>query len=104
MCVMILNYHVAISIRSGAPVKWIKLEPLLQTMSLISITANSPHPNAARLMVEFMLSEEGQKVMADNDYIPAHLKVPARDAGLKPDAGGFAMLSVPAMLKVFALL
>ena len=88
LCVMILNYHVAISQRAGAPVQWLKIEPLLQTMGLISITGNAPHPNAAWLMVEFMLSEEGQKVVADNDYIPSHPDVPARVPELKPAAGG----------------
>jgi len=89
LCVMILNYHAAISMKAGAPVQWLKMEPLIQTMSLVSITGGAPHPNAARLMVEFMLSEEGQKVFADNDYIPAHPGVPARVPELKPDAGGF---------------
>jgi len=89
LCVMILNYHAAISIKAGAPVRWLKMEPLLQTMGLVSLTANAPHPNAGRLMVEFMLSDEGQKVLADNDYIPADPHVPARIPELKPDAGGF---------------
>jgi iron(III) transport system substrate-binding protein len=100
LCVMILNYHAAISMKAGAPVRWLKMEPLLQTMGLVSITGNAPHPNAARLMVEFMLSEEGQKVLADNDYIPAHPGVPARMPELKPDAGGFKVnLVTPEMAR-----
>jgi ABC-type Fe3+ transport system substrate-binding protein len=100
LCVMILNYHAAISMRAGAPVQWLKMEPVLQTMGLVSITGNPPHPNAARLMVEFMLSEEGQKILADNDYIPAHPGVPARIAELKPDAGGFKVnLVTPEMVR-----
>lgn len=100
LCVMILNYHAAISMKAGAPVQWLKMEPLLQTMGLVSITGNPPHPNAARLMVEFMLSEEGQKLLADNDYIPAHPGVPARIPELKPDAGGFKVnLVTPEMVR-----
>jgi ABC-type Fe3+ transport system substrate-binding protein len=100
LCVMILNYHAAISVKAGAPVRWLKLEPVLQTMGLVSITGNAPHPNAARLLVEFMLSEEGQKVLADNDYIPAHPGVPARIPELKPDAGGFKVnLVTPEMAR-----
>jgi iron(III) transport system substrate-binding protein len=100
LCVMILNYHAAISMKDGAPVRWLKMEPLLQTMGLVSITGNPPHPNAARLMVEFMLSEAGQKILADNDYIPAHPGVPARIAELKPDAGGFKVnLVTPEMVR-----
>jgi ABC-type Fe3+ transport system substrate-binding protein len=100
LCVMILNYHAAISLKAGAPVRWLKMEPLLQSMGLVSITGNAPHPNAARLMVEFMLSEDGQKVLADNDYIPAHPDVPARIPELKPQAGGFKVnLVTPEMAR-----
>jgi iron(III) transport system substrate-binding protein len=86
--------------KAGAPVRWLKMEPVLQTMGLVSITGNGPHPNAAKLMVEFMLSEEGQKILAENDYIPAHPGVPARVSGLKPDAGGFKVnLITPDMVR-----
>jgi len=100
LCVMILNYHAEISMKAGAPVQWLKMEPILQTMGLVSITGNPPHPNAARLMVEFMLSEEGHKILADNDYIPAHPGVPARVAELNPDAGKFKVnLITPDMVR-----
>ena len=89
LAVMILNYHATISQKQGAPVQWIKMEPLLQSMSLVSIVKDSPHPNAARLLVEFMLSDEGQQVMADSDYLPASPAVPAKVPGNKPDAGHF---------------
>ncbi len=89
LAVMILNYHATISMNQGAPVQWIRMEPLLQSMSLISIVKDAPHPSAARLFVEFMLSDEGQKVMADNDYLPASPSVPAKVPENKPDAGHF---------------
>jgi len=44
---------------------------------------------AARLFVEFVLSDEGQKVMAAHDYLPADPDVPARIPELKPEAGAF---------------
>ena len=89
VCVMILNYHATISIAQGAPVRWLKMEPLLATLGLVSIVKDAPHPNAARLMVEFMLSDEGQKVLADNDYLPASPTVPAKVPENKPEAGNF---------------
>jgi iron(III) transport system substrate-binding protein len=89
LAVMILNYHATISAAQGAPVKWIKMEPLLESMSLVSIVKDSPHPNAARLFVEFMLSDDGQKVMADSDYLPASPTVQAKVPENKPDAGKF---------------
>ena len=94
LAVMILNYHATISAGQGAPVRWLRMEPLLQSMGLISVVNNSPHPNAARLFVEFMLSDEGQKVLADNDYLPANPHVKAKVPENKPDAGGFTHQSV----------
>jgi ABC-type Fe3+ transport system substrate-binding protein len=89
LAVMILNYHATISMNQGAPIRWIRMEPLLQSMSLVSIVKDSPHPSAARLFVEFMLSDEGQKIMADNDYLPASPSVPAKVPENKPEAGHF---------------
>ena len=86
---MILNYHATISMAKGAPVQWIKMEPLLQSMSLVSIVKDGPHPNAARLFVEFALSDAGQRIMAENDYLPASPAVAAKVPENKPDAGEF---------------
>ena len=89
LAVMTFNHHSAISAAQGAPVQWLKMEPLLQTTSLMSIVQGAPHPNSARLFLEYVLSEEGQKVFAAHDYLPADPKVPAKIPTLKPDAGHF---------------
>ena len=94
LSVMILNYHTVISQRQGAPVKWIKMEPLIELMSLTSIVKDGPHPNATRLFVEFMHSDEGQKIFADNDYLPASPAVDAKDPTLKPKVGGFRVNTI----------
>lgn len=91
---MTFNHHSAISAAQGAPVQWIKMEPLLQTISLVGIVKDAPHPNAARLFVEYVLSDEGQKVLAAHDYLPADPAVPAKLAELKPDAGHFKVTVV----------
>ena len=88
---MMYNHHVAISAGQGAPVKAAPIEPLVALFSMIGILKDAPHPNAGRLLLEFILSDEGQKVMADHDYLPADPTVPARIATLKPDAGHFAV-------------
>jgi ABC-type Fe3+ transport system substrate-binding protein len=85
------NHHAAISARTGAPVAAVNLEPLVGLFSIMGILKDAPHPNAARLFEEYVLSEEGQKIFAANDYLPAHPDVPARIPELKPDAGHFAV-------------
>jgi ABC-type Fe3+ transport system substrate-binding protein len=83
------NHHAVISAKKGAPVDWIKMEPLTGTLSVISIPKNPPRPNAAKLFVEFIISKEGQQVFRDADYITAHPAVPASVPTLKPKEGNF---------------
>jgi len=89
MVLMSLNYHSVISAQKGAPVEWIKLEPVPVALDAVGVLKDAPHPNAARLLVEFLTSEDGQKVLQKADYLPAMASVPAMKPGLRPDDGGF---------------
>ena len=86
----IFNHHAVLSAAKGAPVDWLKLEPIAAPIQVASLLKASPHPNAGKLLLEFLTSEEGQRIFAAADYIPAMPGVPAKFATLKPDAGGFA--------------
>jgi iron(III) transport system substrate-binding protein len=50
---------------------------------------NAPHPNAAKLLADFIISKEGQQVFRDADYITSHPDIPALEPTLKPKEGGF---------------
>jgi ABC-type Fe3+ transport system substrate-binding protein len=89
MNLMAFNHHVVISARKGAPCDWLKLEPTPVTLDAVGLLKDAPHPNAARLLLEFLLSPDGQKVFQQNEYLPALPSVPAMVAGLKPNDGGF---------------
>lgn len=91
---MIFDHHVAISAAKGAPVAWAKVEPLVSTANLISIVKGAPHPNAARLFLEYVLSDEGQKEVAKAFYLPADPDVPAKVPSLKPREGHFQARTV----------
>ena len=41
--------------------------------------------NAGKLLVEFLVSKEGQKLYADADYLPVDPDVPPRDPEMRPD-------------------
>jgi ABC-type Fe3+ transport system substrate-binding protein len=86
---MAFNHHTVISARKGAPSDWLKIEPAPVTLDAVGLVKDAPHPNAARLLLEFLLSEDGQKVFQQNDYLPALPSVPAMVAGLRPNDGGF---------------
>lgn len=89
------SHHAVISAKAGAPVQWLKLEPLTSFLDVIALMKSAPHPNAGKLFIEFILSEEGQKVVAAANYIPARPDVPASTPTLKPDAGNFKALVIP---------
>ena len=89
LALQIFNHHTVISAKKGAPVDWIKMEPVTGTLSVISVHKNAPHPNAAKLLVEFITSSEGQNIFRDAEYLPADPAVPALTPSLKPDEGRF---------------
>jgi iron(III) transport system substrate-binding protein len=85
----IFDHHAEISAKKGAPVAWLKVEPIPAPFHSIGLVKNAPHPNAAKLLIDFLLSEEGQRAFAEVGYLPAMPSVPAKTAELKPEAGGF---------------
>jgi iron(III) transport system substrate-binding protein len=89
MNLMAFNHHTVISARKGAPSGWLKLEPAPVMLDAVGLIKDAPHPNAARLLLEFLLSEEGQKVFQKYEYLPALPSVPPTVAGLRPNEGGF---------------
>ena len=91
LALMTLSYHSTISAAKGAPIQWLKMPPMVMSPNTISVLKNAPHPNAARLLIEFILSEEGQKIMAANDYMPADPAVAVKDPDLQPAHGQFVV-------------
>jgi ABC-type Fe3+ transport system substrate-binding protein len=85
----IFNHHAYISKKKGAPVEWFTLGPATATVSTIGLLNKSPNPHAAMLFIDFLLSEEGQKVFQASNYLPADPKIPALEANLKPGGGRF---------------
>ncbi|MFC1817098.1 ABC transporter substrate-binding protein [Thermodesulfobacteriota bacterium] len=74
-------------IRMGGPVGWLPSLTAIVVSRYIGIAADAPHPNAAKLMVNFLLSTEGQNVVSKMGRIsnrPGVKKDPAIEAlGLK---------------------
>ena len=58
------------------------------------ISKVAPHPNAARLFLDFLLSDEGQTVFRDASYIPAHPSIASKLPPLKPGGEKFKLLLI----------
>src|ERR1051325_899869 len=50
----------------GAPVDWVNLEPVVMQIDSIMLGARSTHPNAGKLFVDFLLSQQGQEILQSN--------------------------------------
>jgi ABC-type Fe3+ transport system substrate-binding protein len=84
--------HAVISAAAGAPVKFVPLDPVTMTMQIAGVSRGAPHPNAAKLFLDFMVSRAGQEVFREADYIPMRPDVPAKSPEVKPDTGGYQAL------------
>jgi iron(III) transport system substrate-binding protein len=71
----------------GAPIDWVALEPVIVSLNPVGMAINAPHANSARLLVDFLLSKEGQEVGRSVAKIPARPEVeppyPRLTKGLK---------------------
>jgi iron(III) transport system substrate-binding protein len=61
--------------RKGAPIDFVPVQPVAARPQGIGVARNAPHPNAALLFVDFVLSPEGQKLFESMGRVPASTKV-----------------------------
>jgi ABC-type Fe3+ transport system substrate-binding protein len=85
----IFNHHTVISAKKGAPVDWIRMEPVTGTLSVLSVHKDAPHPNAAKLLADFIISPQGQQIFRAAEYLPADPAVPALTPSLEAEGGKF---------------
>lgn len=62
----------------GAPVDWIGLEPVIIYTVAASLPAQPPHPFAAKLFIEWLLSKEGQEVINQYGRVPIRDDIDSR--------------------------
>lgn len=56
-------------IDDGAPLAMVQIEPVNGAEVMMAISKDAEHPNAARLLANFMMSEEGQEVANAGDKV-----------------------------------
>jgi iron(III) transport system substrate-binding protein len=59
----------------GAPVQWVLVEPVITYIDPLALALNAPHPNAGKLFINFILSKEGQSILAAQGTIPGRSDV-----------------------------
>jgi len=61
--------------RRGAPIDWLPVEPVIGRPQGIGVAKHAPHPHAALLFADFVLSPEGQELFNAMGRVPSSLKV-----------------------------
>jgi iron(III) transport system substrate-binding protein len=69
------NYSVEELKQKGAPIAWKALPLTIARTQSIGLTKNAPHPNAALLFADFILSKEGQEIVKHSGNVPASMVV-----------------------------
>jgi iron(III) transport system substrate-binding protein len=61
--------------RQGAPLEWFTLAPAVAHGNGFAVLKRSPHPHAALLYYEFMIGEDGQRILAERKSVPTGRKI-----------------------------
>jgi ABC-type Fe3+ transport system substrate-binding protein len=72
----IFAHHPLISRAKGAPVNSQLMDPVASTAATMSVVKGLHHPNAAMLLTDYILSKEGQGILASAEYFPVDPDVP----------------------------
>ena len=67
----VYNHNVERLVEKGAPVRWKPLAPTFGRPNGIGVAKNAPHPHAALLFTDFMLSREGQELIKKRNRVPS---------------------------------
>jgi iron(III) transport system substrate-binding protein len=76
----IYNSHVAASSDKGAPLGWFAPGPVPVTDTGVALARKAPHPHAAMLFIDFLLSKEGQVIYRELGYDSPRRDMAASDA------------------------
>ena len=92
--------HIVARIKGqGGPVQYVFDEPVITYVHPAALAKAAPHPNAGKLLMSFILSTDGQRMLRDQGRIPGHrdidpkvfslrqVKLSASDPGLAKEYG-----------------
>lgn len=82
LALTVYNYMPEQAKKKGAPVDWFALEPAVARSNAAGVARRAPHPAAALLFYEYMLTG-AQQYLVGMDYVPTSTKVPSPLKGVK---------------------
>lgn len=82
MALTVYNYMPEQARKKGAPIDWFALEPAVARSNAIGVARHAPHPAAAVLFHEYMLTQ-AQEYMTQIDYVPTSTQVVSPLKGIR---------------------
>ena len=82
LALSVYNYMPEQARKKGAPIDWFALEPAVARSNAIGVARQAPHPAAALLFHEYMLTD-AQQSMTALDYVPSNTRVASPLKGVK---------------------
>jgi iron(III) transport system substrate-binding protein len=87
--------RVELTKRRGAPIDWAALDPTVVDIVTLGIAAHAPHPNAAKLYLNFVLSREVQQGLLEEQFVKPSGRTDVKSAFMaKIRSAGVQMISV----------
>jgi len=69
--------------KKGSPIDWFVIEPAVSITNAIGVAKRAPHPHAALLFYDYIISAEGQRMLAKIGYVPTHPKIESPVKGVR---------------------
>ena len=82
-----LTDHVINSMKNGAPVYGVPMQPANSVATVMGLLKNAPHPHAAMLFIDFFCSDEGQTIVRDVHLTPASKNIKPEKNDIFPQGG-----------------
>jgi iron(III) transport system substrate-binding protein len=75
MALTLYSHNVDRLKHKGAPIERFAIHPAYARVNGIALARKAPHPHAAVLFYDFMLSPQGQEILQKANYVPTNLKL-----------------------------
>ena len=82
LALTVYNYMPEQAKKKGAPIEWFVIEPAIARSNAVGVARRAPHPHAALLFHEYMLTD-AQQLMVGIDYVPTNTTVVSPLKGMK---------------------
>ena len=94
----IYESHISLSNAEGAKLAWLAPGPVPVLDTVTALAAKAPHPHAAMLLIDFLLSKDGQAIYKKLGYLSARTDMPH---GSAPEVKKFFLANRPNYLREF---